>query len=95
MCPLDVKRGEVLWVQGAPCSQARPPSLLTFSISYSVLPFHLVYVFQRLHLSLSLFLMFFLKSIKHCRKAFVYIFIGEGNGTPLQYSCLGNPGQGS
>ena len=21
----------------------------------------------------------------------VYIFIGEGNGTPLQYSCLENP----
>ena len=45
MCPLDVKRGEALRVQGALCSQAQPPSLLTFSISYSVLPFHLVYVF--------------------------------------------------
>ena len=32
----------------------------TFSISYSVLPFHLVYVFQFLHL---FFLMFFLKSL--------------------------------
>ena len=21
----------------------------------------------------------------------VYIYIGEGNGTPLQYSCLENP----
>ena len=43
--PLDVKRGEMLWVQGALCSQAQPASLLTFSISYSVLPFQLVYVF--------------------------------------------------
>ena len=24
----------------------------------------------------------------------VYIYIGEGNGTPLQYSCLENPMDG-
>ena len=24
----------------------------------------------------------------------VYIYIGEGNGTPLQYSCLENPVDG-
>ena len=45
----------------------------TISIAYSVLPFHLVYVFQFLH--------HFLKNIlsqafiKHSRKAFVYIYI--------------------
>jgi len=22
---------------------------------------------------------------------YIYVFIGEGNGTPLQYSCLENP----
>ena len=22
---------------------------------------------------------------------YIYIYIGEGNGNPLQYSCLGNP----
>ena len=22
---------------------------------------------------------------------YIYIYIGEGNGTPLQYSCLANP----
>ena len=43
MCPLDVKRGEMLWVQGALCSQAQPALLLTFSISYSALPFHLCF----------------------------------------------------
>ena len=25
---------------------------------------------------------------------FVYSYIGEGNGTPLQYSCLENPMDG-
>ena len=37
----------------------------TFSISFLVLPFHLVYVFQFLHLFLSFFffLMFFLKDL--------------------------------
>ena len=25
---------------------------------------------------------------------FLYIYIGEGNGTPLQYSCLENPMDG-
>ena len=24
----------------------------------------------------------------------IYIYIGEGNGTPLQYSCLENPMDG-
>ena len=44
----------------------------TFSISYSVLPFHLVYVFWFLHLFLFfLFLMFF---IKCSRKALLYIY---------------------
>ena len=47
---------------------------LTFSISYSVLPFHLVDVFQ----FLQLFIFFDVLSqafIKHSRKAFVYIHI--------------------
>ena len=35
----------------------------TFSISYSVFPFHLVSVFQFLHLFLLFFLMFFLKPL--------------------------------
>ena len=45
-----------------------------FSISYSVLPFHLVYVFQFVHL---FFLLMFISQtfIKCSRKAFVYIYI--------------------
>ena len=35
----------------------------TFSVSYSVPPFHLVYVLQFLHLFLLFFLMFFLKPL--------------------------------
>ena len=44
----------------------------TFYISYSVLSFHLIYVFQLLHL-----FFFFLSQafIKHSRKASVYICI--------------------
>ena len=48
----------------------------TFSISYSVLPFHLVYVFQFLHL----FLFFNVLSqafIKHSRKVYVYTYINN------------------
>ena len=46
----------------------------TFSISFSVLPFHLVYVFQFLHLSLFFFFDVLSQGfIKHRRKAFVYI----------------------
>jgi len=44
----------------------------TFSISYSVLPFHLVYVFQFLHL---LFCVLSQAFIKCSRKAFVYMYI--------------------
>ena len=44
----------------------------TFYISYSVLPFHLVYVFQFLHL---FFFMFSQALIKYSRNAFVYIYI--------------------
>ena len=43
----------------------------TFSISYSVLPFHLVYVFQFLHLSL-FFFMFFLKDLSSIGEKFLY-----------------------
>ena len=43
----------------------------TFSISYSVLPFHLVYVLQFLHLSF--FNVLSQAFIKCSRKAFVYI----------------------
>ena len=42
----------------------------TFSISYVVLPFHCL-CFPIFHLFL---LLIFLKTIKHCRKAFVYIY---------------------
>ena len=47
----------------------------TFSISYSVLPFHLAYVFQFLQLffSLDVLLIF----IKHSRTVFVYIYINN------------------
>ena len=44
----------------------------TFSISYLVLSFHSVYVFQFLHL---LFLMFFLKPLSSTAEAFVYIYV--------------------
>ena len=53
----------------------------SFSISYSVLPFHLVYVFQFLHL-FSFFFFFDVLSqafIKCSRKAFVYIYINMCN----------------
>ena len=46
----------------------------TFCISYSVLPFHLVYVFQFLHLFWVVFWTFFLKC---SRKAFVYLYINN------------------
>ena len=46
-------------------------SSFTFSISYSVLPFHLDYVFQFLHLFFDVFSEAFSKH----RKAFVFIFI--------------------
>ena len=29
--------------------------------------------------------------IENMKKEYVYIYNGEGNGTPLQYSCLENP----
>ena len=29
--------------------------------------------------------------VKHCRKVTAAMKFGEGNGTPLQYSCLENP----
>ena len=50
----------------------------SFSISYSVLPFHLVYVFQFLHL---FFLLLFISQtfIKCSRKAFVYIYVNMYN----------------
>ena len=28
---------------------------------------------------------------KEYEKEYIYMYIGEGNGTPLQYSCLENP----
>ena len=51
----------------------------TFSISYSVLPFCLVYVFQLLHLFLSLSLFDVLSQdfIKHSIKAFIYIYVSS------------------
>jgi len=54
----------------------------TFSVSYSMLPFHLVYVLQFLHLSLSLFFFFDGLSqafIKCSKKAFVYLYINMYN----------------
>ena len=42
----------------------------TFSISYSVLPFHLVYVLQFLHLFL--FLMFFLEPLSSVVEKLLY-----------------------
>ena len=45
----------------------------TFSISYSVFQFHLVYVFQCLHLFFVVVL--FQAFIMYSKKAFVYIFI--------------------
>ena len=47
-------------------------SLFHFFISYSVLPFHLVYVLQFLHLFFYVLSQAF---IKHSKKAFVYICI--------------------
>ena len=47
----------------------------TLSISYSVLPFHLVYVLQFLHLLFSFFDVLSQAFIKYSRKAFVYIYI--------------------
>ena len=47
-------------------------SSVIFSSSYSVLPFHLVYVFKFLHL---FFVVLSQAFIKHTRKAFVYIYI--------------------
>ena len=46
-----------------------------FSISYSVLPFHLVYVFWYFHLFF--FFMFFLKTLSSIKMAFVYIYINN------------------
>ena len=48
----------------------------TFSISYSVLPFHFVYVFQFLHL-FSVVIAAFLSQafIKHSRKDFVDLYV--------------------
>ena len=47
----------------------------TFSISYSVLPFHLVYVFQFPHLLF--FYVLYQALIKHSRKVIVYIYINN------------------
>ena len=47
----------------------------TFSISYSMLPLHLVYVFQFLHLFFIFFGVLSQALIKHSRKPFVYIYI--------------------
>ena len=66
-----------------------------FSISYSVLPVHLVYVLQFLHhfsLSLSLFFFFFYvlpqAFIKCSRKAFVYICMGfPGSSAGKESAC--------
>ena len=44
----------------------------TFPVSYSVIPFHLVYVFQFLHL---FFVGLSQEFIKWSRKAFIYIYI--------------------
>ena len=48
----------------------------TFSIFYSVLPFHLVYVFQFLHLFFFFFFfdVLYQACIKHSRKVIVYIY---------------------
>ena len=45
----------------------------SFSISYSVLPFHLVYVSQFLHLSF--FLMFFLKPLSSVVEKLLYKYL--------------------
>ena len=45
----------------------------TFSISYSVIPFHLIYVFQFLHLFF-FFDVLYQACIKHSRKVIVYIY---------------------
>ena len=47
----------------------------TFSISYSMLPLHLVYVFQFLHLFFIFFGVLSQALMKHSRKPFVYIYI--------------------
>ena len=48
----------------------------TFSISYSVLPFHLVYVFQFLRLFFVVIAAVLSQAfIKHSRKAFVYLYV--------------------
>ena len=33
-------------------------------------------------------------SLRKIKSIYVYIYIGEGNGTPLHYSCLENPMDG-
>ena len=47
----------------------------TFSISYSVLPFHLIYAFQFLHLIFFLFLMFFLKPLSRVVEKLSYTYM--------------------
>ena len=47
----------------------------TFSISYSVLPFHLVYVFQFIHLFWFFFQMFFLKSLSSVVEKLLCMYI--------------------
>ena len=49
----------------------------TFSISYSMLPFHLVYVLQFLHLFF--FLLFFLKPLSSVVKKLLYTYINMHN----------------
>ena len=28
---------------------------------------------------------------KQSKKEWIYVYVGQGNGNPLQYPCLGNP----
>ena len=56
----------------------------TSSISYSVLPFHLVYVLQFLHL----FLMFFLNSLSSVVEKLLYTYIYDIYFIKLMNFCL-------
>ena len=61
--------------------------IFTFSISYSLLPFNLVYVFQFFHL---FFLVFFLKSLSSIVEKLLYTYIVPGMEEPGRLQSMGS-----
>ena len=58
-----------------------------------------VYIYTYIHTHTHIYVYIYIHTYTHTHThtyicVYIYIYFGEGNGTPLQYSCLENPMDG-